>query len=111
MHDGNAYIVVGVMPEGFHFAPFWATRAELWAPNAFGARIHNRGGNGLRIFARPKDGISLTQARADIASITARLERQFPGTNRDVILTPLKEKVVGPIKTPLLVLLGAVASC
>ena len=107
--DGNAYIVVGVMPVGFHFAPFWATKAELWVPNAFGARIHSRGGNSLRIFARLKDGVSLTQARAEIASITARLEQQFPGTNREVMLTPLKEKVVGPIETPLLVLLGAVA--
>jgi putative ABC transport system permease protein len=107
--DGNAYIVVGVMPEGFHFAPFWATKAELWVPNAFGARIHNRGGNSLRIFARLKDGVSLTRARAEIASITARLEQQYPGTNRDAVMTPLKDKVVGPIETPLLVLLGAVA--
>jgi putative ABC transport system permease protein len=107
--DGNAYIVVGVMPEGFHFAPFWATKAELWVPNAFGARIHNRGGNSLRIFARLKDGVSLTRARAEIASITARLEQQYPGTNRAAVMTPLKEKVVGPIETPLLVLLGAVA--
>jgi putative ABC transport system permease protein len=106
--DGNAYIIVGVMPQGFHFAPFWATRAELWVPNAFGARIHNRGGNSLRIFARLKDGVSLQQARAEIAGITQRLERQFPGTNRNVLVTPLKEKVVGPIETPLLVLLAAV---
>jgi putative ABC transport system permease protein len=106
--DGNAYLVVGVMPPGFQFAPFWATNAELWVPNALGTRIHNRGGNSLRIFARMKDGVSLKQARAEIASITGRLERQYPGTNRDVMVTPLKEKVVGPIETPLLVLLGAV---
>src|SRR5581483_6754135 len=107
--DGNAYVIVGVMPQGFQFAPFWATKTELWVPNAFGARIHSRGGNSLRIFARLKDGVSLKQARAEIASITARLEQQFPGTNRNVVVTPLKEKVVGPIETPLLVLLGAVA--
>ncbi|MFL6302674.1 MAG: ADOP family duplicated permease [Candidatus Sulfotelmatobacter sp.] len=107
--DGNAYIVVGVMPKGFQFAPFWATRAELWVPIAFGPRIHDRGGNSLRIFARLKDGVSLQQARAEIAAITQRLERQFPGTNRNVLVTPLKEKVVGPIETPLLVLLAAVA--
>jgi predicted permease len=107
--DGRAYVVVGVMPQGFQFAPFWATKTELWVPNAFGARIHNRGGNSLRIFARLKEDVSLTQARSEIASITARLEQEYPGSNRNVIVTPLKEKVVGPIQTPLLVLLGAVA--
>jgi len=107
--DGNAYIVVGVMPQGFQFAPFWATKSELWVPNALGSRLHNRGGNSLRIFARMKDGVSLQQARAEIASVTGRLEQQYPGTNRNVVVTSLKEKVVGPIETPLLVLLGAVA--
>lgn len=107
--DGQAYVVVGVMPQGFQFAPFWATKAELWVPDAFGSRIHMRGGNSLRIFARLRDGVSLTQARSEMASITARLEQQYPGSNRNVTVTSLKEKVVGPIETPLLVLLGAVA--
>lgn len=106
--DGNAHLVIGVMPQGFQFAPFWATKAELWVPSAFGPGVHASGGS-LRIFARMKDGVSFRQASAEIASITARLEQQYPGTNRNVIVTPLKEKVVGPIETPLLVLLGAVA--
>jgi putative ABC transport system permease protein len=106
--DGNAYVVVGVMPQGFQFPPFWATRAELWVPNAFGTRIHNREGNSLRVFGRLKEGVSLTQARAEMSGITGRLEQQYPGTNRNVVVTPLKERVVGQIETPLLVLLGAV---
>lgn len=106
--DGNGYVIVGVMPQQFQFAPFWATKAELWVPNAFGPGVH-AGGGSLRIFARLKDGVSLKQARAEIASITAWLEQRFPGTNRNVVMTPLKEKVVGPIETPLLVLLAAVA--
>ena len=36
--NGQGYKVVGVMPATFHFAPFWAVHAELWAPNAFGQR-------------------------------------------------------------------------
>src|SRR5262249_15407721 len=32
--DGKPYTVIGVMPPGFKFAPFWATKAELWAPLA-----------------------------------------------------------------------------
>lgn len=106
--DGNGYAIVGVMPQQFQFAPFWATKAELWVPDAFGPGVH-AGGGSLRIFARLKDGVSLKQARAEIASITAQLEQRFPGTNRNVVMTPLKEKVVGPIETPLLVLLAAVA--
>jgi putative ABC transport system permease protein len=96
------------MPPAFQFAPFWATQAEMWVPVAFGDRIHNRGGNGLRIFGRLKPGVSLTRARAEIAAITGRLEHQYPGTNRGVVVTPLKEKVVGKIQTPLLLVLGAV---
>ena len=106
--DGQLYTVIGIMPPEFKFAPFWATHAELWVPMAFGERIHNRGGNSLRIFARLGPGVALAQARAEIATITARLEQQFPGTNRDVVVTPLLEQVVGQIQAPLLVLLGAV---
>lgn len=106
--NGEGYRVVGVMPPAFKFAPFWAVKAEMWAPMALGNRIHDRGGNSLRVFARLKEGVSLAQARAEIAAITARLERQYPGTNREVAVTPLKENVVGKIQTPLLMLLGAV---
>ncbi|HEY1946685.1 MAG TPA: ABC transporter permease [Bryobacteraceae bacterium] len=106
--NGEGYTVVGVMPPAFQFAPFWATRAELWAPLAFGDRIHQRGGNSLRVFARLKPGVTLATIRAEMATITARLEHQYPGTNRGLVVTPLKENVVGKIKTPLLMVLGAV---
>jgi putative ABC transport system permease protein len=106
--NGEAYTIIGVMPPEFQFAPFWATKAELWAPNVLADRLHNRGGNSLRVFARLKPGVPLVQARAEIAAITARLEKQYPGTNRGVRVTSLKETVVGKIETPLLILLGAV---
>jgi putative ABC transport system permease protein len=107
--DGTRYTVVGVMPKTFQFAPFWATHAELWAPLALGKRLTSREGQSLRVFARLGPGVTLTQARADLAAVTARLEREYPGTNRNVELVPLKEKVVGRIETPLVVLLVAVA--
>lgn len=107
--DGQGYSIVGVMPPAFHFAPFWATRAELWVPNSLADTINARGGNHLRVFARLKPGIALDQARADMATVTARLEKQYPATNRNVIVRPLKENVVGNIQTPLLMMLCAVA--
>jgi predicted permease len=106
--DGGPYTVIGVMPRGFQFAPFWATKAELWVPLALEKRAHKRGGNSLRIFARLKSDATLSQARAEIKAVTARLEQVYPGTNREVVVTPLKEKVVGNVETSLLVLLGAV---
>jgi hypothetical protein len=90
--NGAAYTVVGVMPPEFQFAPFWATHAELWVPDAFGHRVHNRGGNSLRVFARLKADVTLAQARAEITAITGRLERQYPGTNRGVRVTPWRER-------------------
>ena len=106
--DNRNYTVVGVMPAGFRFAPFWATHAELWAPLALGPRASKRGGNSLRVFARLKADVTLEQARAEFSAITAGLERQYPGTNRDQRIVPLKEKVVGDIRPALLTLLCAV---
>jgi putative ABC transport system permease protein len=106
--DGASYTIVGVMPADFHFAPFWATHAELWAPLSLAARAQTRDGNSLRLFARLRPGVTLAQARAEMATITARLEKLYPGTNAGITVTPLKEKVVGNVETPLLVLFGAV---
>lgn len=106
--DGEVYTVVGVMPRDFKFAPFWATKAELWAPLALGDRATSRGGNSLRIFARLNPGINLSEARAEMATITARLNKEYPGTNRDVVVLSLKEKVVGNVRPALLILLGSV---
>ena len=64
--DGNGYVIVGVMPKEFQFAPFWATKAQLWVPGVFGPGVH-AGGGSLRIFARMKDGVPLSKARAEIA--------------------------------------------
>jgi len=107
--SGEKYTVVGVMPREFKFAPFWATKTELWAPLALGARLTDRGGGSLRVFARLKPGVTLTNAQAEMTAITSRLEGEFPGTNQDLKVVSLREKVVGNIRSALLVLLGAVA--
>ncbi len=73
--NGEAYTVIGVMPPEFQFAPFWATRAELWAPDAFGRpRAQSAAETVCASFARLKAGLPLAQARAEIAAITGRLE-------------------------------------
>ena len=107
--DSEGYSIVGVMPPGFQFAPFWATKSDVWVPNSLADTLHQRGGNHLRVFARLKPGVTLEQARAEIATVTGRLEKQYPGSNRNVVVRPLKENVVGDIQAPLMLMLGAVA--
>jgi len=104
--NGESYTIVGVMPQGFRFAPFWATKAQIWSPLRLDPT--NRSGFSLRIFARLKPGVSLQQAKAEMATVSAGVEKQFPGTNRNVTVISLREKVVGDIRPALLVLLGAV---
>ena len=106
--DGTSYTVVGVMPRGFDFPMFWATGVQMWAPLPLGTRASSRSGSSLRLFARLAPGTSLDAARAQMATITANLEKAFPGTNRDVTVTPLDAMVVGDVRPALLVLLGAV---
>jgi len=106
--DGERYDIIGVMPRQFAFAPFWATGAELWAPLPLANRQTVRDGNSLRVFARLAPGVSLAQAQAEISTITARLEQTYPGTNRNVRVTSLTERVVGNARLALLVLLAAV---
>ena len=106
--NGAPHVVVGVMPPRFAFAPFWATRAELWAPLVLGPRASQRGGNSLRVFARLGPDVTIDQARAGMATLTADLETRYPGTNRNVTVTLLKEKVVGNIRRAVVVLFGGV---
>lgn len=106
--NGHRYTIVGVMPKDFQFAPFWETKATIWAPLALGDKLRNREGNSLRIFARLKSGVTLQQAQAEITGITHGLDQQYPGTNRNVQVVSLREKVVGNSRPALLVLLGAV---
>ena len=106
--DGEPYTVVGVMPPSFQFAPFWATQAQIWAPLNLSPRASSRTNSSLRVFARLKDGVTLEAARREMAGVTANLEREFPGTNRNVRVTPLLEMVVGDVRPALLVLLAAV---
>jgi putative ABC transport system permease protein len=110
LFSGESYMVVGVMPPQFQFAPFWATKSEIWAPLDLTARATQRGGSSLRIFARLKPGVSGAQAQAEMDAICRRLEQAYPDTNtgRTVRVDPLLEKVVGNLRPALRVLVGAV---
>jgi predicted permease len=109
--NGESYVVVGVMPPQFQFAPFWATKAEFWAPLDLTARATQRDGRSLRVFARLSPGVTRSHAQAEMDIIWRQLENAYPETNsgRTVQVDALLEKVVGDIRPALLLLAGAVA--
>jgi putative ABC transport system permease protein len=77
--DGSMYEVVGIAPEGFDFP----LGAQLWAPLSFGATAAvNRRLLSLTVIGRLDRQRTLQDAKAQIAVVGERLEREHPDTNR-----------------------------
>ena len=112
--DQQSFTVAGIMPAGFR-VPVFGPDQQIWIPIAqdplFRTFIPGRGGHWLRLIARLKPGDSLDKARLQADAIGRTLQAEFPAQNGgwDVRLAQLQEVIVGKIRTPLLILLGAVA--
>jgi len=106
--NDQSYTVVGITPPDFQYG----LEADVTVP--FGLqtqRFSRRGADpGTDVVARLKPHVLLLQGEADLNMVAARLEQQYPATNkgRRVSLTPLHESFVGDVRQPLLILLGAV---
>jgi putative ABC transport system permease protein len=106
--NGESFTVIGVMPPDFQFP---RREVDLWVPIAFTSQeAASRGRHYLQVIGRLKPGITLQQAQAEMNTIAARLQQQYPDQNTDLgaAVTPLHEHVAGDIKPALLILLGAV---
>ncbi|MGC4054122.1 MAG: ABC transporter permease [Paludibaculum sp.] len=111
--SNEPHTVIGVMPKGFYFPPFWANKAELYATPAFGPdRADSHTFSTLRVFARLRPGVSLDQARSETGRIAASLAEEFPRSNqgRSAALTPLSEISTGKVRLLLIVMFAAVAA-
>jgi putative ABC transport system permease protein len=106
--NGQQFTVIGITPANFRYG----AEADITVPIGLSAeRFKLRGKDpGITAFARLKPGTSIDNANAELNTIAARLEQQYPDTNtgRRVRLESLRESVVGDIRPTLLSLLGAV---
>ncbi len=76
--SGESYTVIGVMPAGFQFPIL--NKSEVW--RAWQPALNpgcQRGCYTQQVIARLKPGVTLEQARAELATIGQRIEQQFPG--------------------------------
>jgi putative ABC transport system permease protein len=109
--DGSPYSIVGVLPASFRL--FQA--ADVYVPIGpfIAEQPIDRGWHpGILPIARLKDGVSMDQARTEAAGIATRLEQAYPQTNRRVgfNVTRAQDLLVQGVRTPLLLLLGAVVA-
>jgi putative ABC transport system permease protein len=105
--DGKPYNVVGVMPPGYQYPPL----TEIWTPPQLDTPfLTSYNLPALRVMARLKPGVSIKQAEAQLNAIESRIAQQHPNTDQGntVKIVPLREQLAGDIRTPLLILLGAV---
>ena len=106
--NGEAFTVIGVLPEG---SPFDRTNNRLWRPLAFAPGERTRNFHWLQVVARLKPGVTLEQARARMDAIGAQIAADYPDSNKNwgVSVVSYGDSVAGPqLKSSLYVLLAAV---
>jgi macrolide transport system ATP-binding/permease protein len=86
--NGVQHTVIGVAPERFH-GTFVGYSFSFWVPTSMqetfdttGYKLEDRGARWIEGYAILKPGVSRQQAQAELNSISQRLEKDFPDTNR-----------------------------
>ena len=90
--NGKTFTIIGVAPEAFYgIDP--VVRPDLYLPRTMeglfgnGAQLTDRTSRRLRLIARLKPGVTIKQARDEIARIGAQIDQEHPTANRGQRLT------------------------
>ena len=117
--DNDVYFVVGVMPPDFHDQGRTTEirNTEIWAACGFSSLLLPPRTRSTRVLktaiARLKPGLTVEAAQSRLDALVASLQKQFPAdyppeSAWSVHLVPLGETVVGNVRQPLLLMMGAV---
>jgi putative ABC transport system permease protein len=109
--DNAPTVIVGVAPRRFRVpvGPFFMT-ADLWTPMRFtAAQLTQRSSNYLQTLGRLAPGATVASAESELRGIFANLVRQYPDLAGDnVRVAPMQSENLRTVRTPLLLLFGAV---
>jgi putative ABC transport system permease protein len=111
--DGRDFTIVGVVPADFNLPLSGPRNLDVYVPIGQWSNplLPKRGaGLGIHGLGRLQPGVTVEQARADLAAINENLAATYPDTNKGIgaAVIPLKQVMVGEVRLFLLVLLGAV---
>lgn len=114
--DGEAYRVAGVLPpefELFSTDEHLPTDVDLWVAMPFDYGQMNRNYRSFRILGRLRPDVSLDTAQARMASLAKALATEYPDSYQDrpwgLELVSLQDHLAEGVRTPLLLLMAAVA--
>ncbi|HEY6348975.1 MAG TPA: ABC transporter permease [Candidatus Angelobacter sp.] len=118
--NGDAYTVIGVMPQGFAFPHAnempgsfqFPHEAQLWVPLALPPTSTPGESDELAIFGRLKPGVSMDDVQAEMDVFAKREDSEYPKAKGwfNSRVMPLKTQIVGDTRVPLLLMLGAVGT-
>jgi putative ABC transport system permease protein len=108
--NGVSYEVAAVMPARFDHP----ADAEFWIPLAPVGGLQDlftaRGSYWLTIIGRLRPPVTRQAAQAEMDTIAAALEKTYPvNAGIGIRIVPLHEEIVGDVRWPLLILVGAVS--
>jgi putative ABC transport system permease protein len=107
--DANSVVIIGVLPREFEFAP--QGNVQLWVPMHLGqAAATRRNMRWMPVIGRLAPGATLAQAHSEMNSINSALATAFPEADGSIqiVLFPLRDRIVGRVQSLLLVLFCAV---
>jgi putative ABC transport system permease protein len=105
--NGEPYTVIGVLQAAFRSYP----PADLYLPLQADPNSTNQG-HYLRVAGRLKPGMTLQGAQAQLKVAAERFRQRYPqaiGKDESATAVPFQESMVGNVRQPLMILLGAVA--
>ena len=87
--NGLPHTVVGVAPEGF-YGTFVGYAFQFWVPLSMQPqhidsgedKLEDRGARWIEGFVRVRPGVTRRQAQEEVSALAARLEKDYPATNR-----------------------------
>ncbi len=108
--DGKPYTVIGIAPANFRFS---GEDVDVFTPLGQNTdpRMTMREAHFLPVVARLRPGATLPQARAELKLIARHLAEQYPkpNTGHSFVAHPLRQELVGNVRSSLWLLLGAVS--
>ena len=109
---GQPYTVIGVMPRGFYFP---TPEFRAWRPLILDPNDPVYAGSGwLALIGAHKENVGQAELTQELARITRLLGERFTYTaawdkTKNASMTPVREYLLGNVRDPLLLLMGAVA--